>query len=76
MPHDPLMKKHGLPYPTLLPPRELEPTEVLILSHSSARQLAAESIKIAQARYKRTYDKLSREVNYQLGDWVMTRQTA
>ena len=63
----------------LLPPRELEPTEVsdcreeLILSLSSARQLAAETIKSAQARYKRTYDKLSREVNYQLGDWVMIR---
>ena len=47
--------------------------EELILSLSSARQLAAESIKSAQARYRRTYDKLSREVNYQLGDWVMIR---
>ena len=46
----------------LLPPQELEPTEVsdyreeLILSFSTARKLAAESIKDAQARYKKTYE--------------------
>ena len=46
----------------LLPPNELEATEVsdyreeVIPSLSTARKLAAESIKIAQARYKGSYD--------------------
>ena len=63
----------------LLPPQELEPTEVsayreeVVLSLSTARRLAAESIKVAQARYKRTYDKSSRVPDYQLGDWVLVR---
>lgn len=63
----------------LLPPQELEPTEVtdyreeLILSLSAARTLAAESIKGAQSRYKKSYDKLSREADYRLGDWVLVR---
>ena len=63
----------------LLPPQELEPTEIsdyreeVILSPSTARRLAAEAIKGAQTRYKRTYDQRSKEVNYQLGDWVMVK---
>ena len=63
----------------LLQPHELEPTDVadyreeLVLSLSTARKLAAESIKSAQSRYKKTYDQLSREANYQLGDWVLVR---
>ena len=63
----------------LLQPQELEPTDVadyreeLVLSLSTARKLAAESIKSAQSRYKKTYDKLSREADYQLGDWVLVR---
>ena len=63
----------------LLPPQELEPTEIsdyreeVILSLSTARRLAAEAIKGAQTRYKRTYDQRSKEVNYQLGDWVMVK---
>ena len=45
----------------------------MILSLSTARRLAAEAIKGAQIRYKRTYDQRSKEVNYQLGDWVMVK---
>ena len=89
VPHDSTMEKpsfllFGIDCRTpteaaLLPPQELEPTEVadyreeLILSLSTARKIAAESIKSAQARYKKTYDKLSREADYQLGDWVLVR---
>ena len=42
-------------------------------SLSTARRLAAEAIKGAQTRYKRTYDQRSKEVDYQLGDWVMVK---
>ena len=61
----------------LFPLQEMEPVEVsdyreeIILSLSTARKLAAESIRTAQAQYKRMYDKYSREANYQLGDWVL-----
>ena len=63
----------------LLPPNELEATEVadyreeVILSLSTARQLAAESIRTAQARYKGSYDKSSHVADYKLGDWVLVR---
>jgi transposase InsO family protein len=63
----------------LLPPHELEATEVsdyreeVILSLSTARKLAAESIRAAQSRYKGSYDRSSREADYQLGDWVLVR---
>ena len=49
--------------------------EELILSLSTARKSAAESIWSAQARYNRTYDKLSREPDYQLGDVVLVKFT-
>ena len=61
----------------LLRPQEMEPVEVsdyreeIILSLSTARKLAAESIRTVQAQYKRMYDKLSRETDYQLGGWVL-----
>ena len=61
----------------LLLPQEMEPVEVsdyreeIILSLSTARKLAAESIRNVQAQYKRMYDKSSREADYQLGDWVL-----
>ena len=63
----------------LLPPHELEATEVsdyreeVILSLSTARKLAAESIRAAQSRYKGSYDRSSRKADYQLGDWVLVR---
>ena len=63
----------------LLPRHDLEATEVsdyreeVILSLSTARQLAADSIRTAQAKYKKMYDRCSREVNYKIGDWVLVR---
>ena len=63
----------------LLPPHDLEAVEVsdyreeMILSLSTARRMAAESIRAAQARYKKTYDRTSREADYKVGDWVMIR---
>ena len=47
--------------------------EELVLSLSTARRLAAESIQAAHAKYKRSYDRHSREIDYQLGDWVLIR---
>ena len=47
--------------------------EQLMFSLSSARELAASSIHTAQKRYKRHYDKKSRPVPFQLGDWVLVR---
>ena len=64
---------------TLLPPEPLEPAEVsdyrqeLVLSLSSARTLAANSIKKAQRRYKAQYDKKTRPVHHRVGDWVLVR---
>ena len=63
----------------LLPQRELEATEVsdyrekVVLSLSTARQLASSSIRTAQAKYKAMYDRSSQEATYKLGDWVLVR---
>ena len=63
----------------ILPPQELEATEVshyrekVVLSLSTAIQMAADSIRTAQARYKKTYDRSSRETDYKLGDWVLVK---
>lgn len=55
---------------TLLPPHELEPTDVteyreeLVLSLSAARRLAVEAIPSAQSKYKAAYDRChSQEIN-------------
>ena len=61
---------------TLLPPHELEATDVsdyreqVILSLSTARQLAAVSIRTAQEKYK---DRSSCVADYKLGDWVLVK---
>ena len=63
----------------LLPPHELEATDVsdyreqVILSLSTARQLAAVSIRTAQEKYKEVYDRSSRVADYKLGDWVLVK---
>lgn len=63
----------------LLPPHPIEPVSVsdyrqqLILSLSSARELAAANIQKAQRRYKHQYDKKAHPTNYSVGDWVMVR---
>ena len=35
--------------------------------------MAADSIRTTQARYKKTYDRSSRETDYKLGDWVLVK---
>ena len=63
----------------LLPLHELEATDVsdyqeqVILSLSTARQLAAVSIRTAQEKYKGVYDRSSRVADYKLGDWVLVK---
>ena len=47
--------------------------EELMLSLSSARELAASNIRAAQRRYKSQYDKKSMPTGYKLGDWVLIR---
>ena len=63
----------------LLPPESVELAEVtdyreeLVLSLSSARELAAKSIKRAQHCYEEHYDKKDRPVNLRIGEWVFVR---
>ena len=63
----------------LLPIHVVEPTELsdyqeeLVLSLSTARRLAAESIQTAQIKYKSLYDRRSRDMNYGIGDWVLVK---
>lgn len=60
-----------------LPPTPLQITEVedyreqLTLSLSSARDLAAKSVQVAQKKYKKQYDKKSHPTTMKVGDWVM-----
>jgi len=42
----------------------------LMVSLSSARELAVEAVQRAQERYKRSYDKRSKQVDYHIGDWI------
>ena len=64
---------------SFLPPESLDPTDLgsyreeLIVSLSSARELAASSIQEAQKSYKTQYDKKVRVVNFRVGDWVFVR---
>ena len=63
----------------LLPCTPLEPTTVtdyreqVILSLSTARSLAAESIRKAQKKYKALYDRKTAPVHLQVGDWVLVK---
>lgn len=63
----------------LLPTESIEPAELsdyreqLMLSLSSARELAASNIRAAQRKYKHQYDKKSRPVPFKLGYWVLVR---
>ena len=63
----------------LLPPHGLEAADIsdyrekVVLSLSSARQMAADSIRTAQAQYKKTYDRSSQATNYKLGNWVLVK---
>jgi len=63
----------------LLPPEPLAMTDVgdyreqLILSLSSARELAVTNIQAAQRRYKKYHDRTANQREYKLGDWVLVR---
>ena len=63
----------------LLPPEPMEYTDIsdyqeeLVLSLSSARELAALNIKAAQKRYKHQYDRHAALFKYQVGDLVLIR---
>ena len=64
---------------TFLPtePMELanvtEYQEELVLSLSSARELAAANIEIAQKAYKHQYDKHAAPTNFKVGDLVLVK---
>ena len=64
---------------SLFPPDPLSPTDLgsyreeLILSLSTARELAVASIREAQKGYKAQYDKRAKPVDFQLGEWVFVR---
>ena len=47
--------------------------EELIVTLSSARDTALESIRKAQSRYKKSYDRKSDGYSYRVGDWVLVR---
>ena len=64
-----------------LPPSSIHPADVsdyreeLMLSVSSARELAASSIRRAQAKYKKSYDQKvnCNEAPFKIGEWVLIR---
>jgi hypothetical protein len=47
--------------------------EELVLSMSSAREMASTCIAKAQANYKRSYDKQSKAFPLRVGDWAFVR---
>ena len=63
----------------LLPPQSTEWVDLadyreeLVMSLATARELAVESIKAAQSRYKKQYDKRVKVVDMRVGDWVFVR---
>ena len=63
----------------LLPPTPVEQVEMsdyreeLVVSLSSAREIAAQSIRGAQKKYKKAYDKKTAERLFRLGDWVLVK---
>ena len=60
----------------LLPPASAtvaDYREQLVLSLSTARALAVDSIKQAQEKYKRLYDRKSSPSHLKVGDWVFVR---
>ena len=47
--------------------------EELVMSLSSARELAAKAIQQAQKKYKKNYDKRASQRDYRLGEWVLVK---
>ena len=62
-----------LPPDTVIPCDLSDYREELMLSLSSARELAVSSIREAQGRYKRQYNKGARIGNFQVGDWAFVK---
>ena len=62
-----------------LPPSSTVPTDVcdyrkeLMVSLTSARELATSTLQKAQSRYKRQYDRTARNTSLSIGDWVLIR---
>ena len=60
-----------------LPPAQLQVADVddyrqeLVMSLSSARELAAKSIQAAQKKYKKQFDKKARPTSFKVGSWVL-----
>lgn len=60
----------------LLPPQPTESVDLadyreeLVLSLATARELAVGSIRAAQNRYKKQYDKRAKVVEMRVGHWV------
>ena len=61
------------PIPAHIPVSTDDCRQELMLSLSSARELAQQSIRKAQSRYKAQYDKRSTEPTYKVGKWVLVR---
>ena len=63
----------------LFPSHPVEPgnitdyREEVVLSLSSARELAASSICRTQQKYKTTYNWKATSTHYQIGDWVLVK---
>ena len=63
----------------LLPPNSVDVTivsdyrEHVMLTLSSARKLAIQSIKEAQAKHKKAYDRKSTSSTFKVGDWVLVK---
>ena len=63
----------------LLPSQDSECTDLtdyreeLVLSLSTARELAIKSVKAAQDSYKKHYDKRAKVVDMRVGDWTFVR---
>ena len=62
-----------------LPAALSQPTDIsdyheeLMMSLTSAKELALTCIKKAQFKYKRQHDKKAVQRRYRLGDWVLVR---
>ena len=71
------MEIHSPTEAALLPAESVESTDLSdyreqrMVSLSSARELAARTIRTAQQKYKRQCDKKSRPLSFRLRDWVL-----
>ena len=45
----------------------------VMLSLSSARELALDFIKRAQDQYKHSFDQSSKQIDYKVGEWIFIR---